>query len=125
MKFKCLDGTEVKIEIKPSDHCDNSRSEIQRKVGARLRELYPRQVILEEFTIPKTRLSLDFLIPRLNLAYEVQGRQHDEFVAHFHSSVEGFKAQKKRDKYKQEWCDLNTIELVEVRSLKELDNENG
>jgi hypothetical protein len=120
MKLRCLDGTEVKIDIKPSDYSGTSRSEIQRQIGARLKELYPRQVILEEFRIPKTRMSLDFFIPRLGLAYEVQGRQHDEFVAHFHGTIDGLHAQKKRDKHKQEWCDLNNILLVEVRKLEDL-----
>ena len=123
MKLKCLDGTEVKIEIKPSDYSNSFRSEIQKKVGEKLKEIYPRQVILEEFPIPKTRMSLDFFIPRLSIAYEVQGRQHDEFVQHFHGTMEGFKAQKKRDKNKQEWCDLNNIVLVEIRSLEDFDEE--
>jgi len=69
-------------------------------------------VIYEEVEMPGTRLALDFLIPTLPLAVEVQGRQHYVFIKHFHKTREKFIDQLKRDRIKAEWLDLNNIPLV-------------
>jgi len=79
-------------------------------------KLYPSYSILEEFGIPDSRLSLDFFIPSLRLAFEFQGVQHDEFNKHFHGDSGGFKRQQKRDAQKAAWCDMNDIRLIEIRS---------
>jgi hypothetical protein len=48
----------------------------------------------------------------LRLLIEVQGVQHEEFSRHFHGTAEEFKAAKKRDRLKAEWCELNDLTLV-------------
>lgn len=53
------------------------------------------------------KLYVDILMPRLNLAIEVHGRQHKQYVPHFHGSVDGFRAHKRRDSLKEEWASLN------------------
>ena len=51
---------------------------------------------------------------------EIQGRQHDGFVKHFHGDREGFLASKKRDNLKKEYCEKQNFVLIEIRSTKEL-----
>tara|TARA_R100000656_G_scaffold123878_1_gene100949 strand:- start:170 stop:445 length:276 start_codon:yes stop_codon:yes gene_type:complete len=74
--------------------------------------MYPTQRILEEVPLPGTRLFADFYIPDRQIIIEVHGRQHYEFVAHFHGSRMGFLQSKANDDLKREWCVLNNIQLI-------------
>lgn len=60
------------------------------------------------------RLELDLWVPDLRVAFEIQGRQHYEFVPHFHTTYDNFKAQQKRDAAKKHVCDIYGIKLFEV-----------
>lgn len=120
MKFLTLSGREIRIDLIPSRYPvrsrDHSRSAGQFCLGRQVQQVYGRQaVILEEFPIPETRLSLDFYLPHHNLAFEFQGVQHDKYIQHFHGDREGFERQLKRDARKRQWCALNDITLIEVR----------
>ena len=99
---------------------ENSRSKIQNSVGQILREKFPYDPILEDITIPQSRLSLDFFIPHRKIAIEVQGSQHDEFNSFFHSTKAAFHKQKQRDSDKRSFCEMNNITLIEVRNIGEL-----
>ena len=84
-----------------------------------LREQFPYDTILEEVPLVgshkpsrKSTLYVDFLIPSYSLAVEVHGRQHFEFVAHFHGNRQGFRKSKARDRDKASWLHNNDIELV-------------
>lgn len=81
------------------------------------------EILKEEFiftTIEKeyyinyrnTRLLFDFYVKSLGILIECQGRQHTEFVKHFHGQVENFYAQKRRDNLKVEYCEENNLTLV-------------
>jgi predicted adenine nucleotide alpha hydrolase (AANH) superfamily ATPase len=79
--------------------------------------VYPTLTILQEVPIPLRKnqvLFLDFYIPLLKKAIEVHGEQHYKFVAHYHSNAMGFMKHKKRDHDKQEWCESNGIEYIEL-----------
>jgi hypothetical protein len=130
MKFKTLKGREVNFQLRPSQYPlrskESSRSNSQYHLGQQLKALFPGEVILEEFPIPDTRLSLDFYLPQKRLAFEFQGSQHDEYNLFFHATKADFERQKVRDQDKRQWCNLNTIRLIEVRNscitLEELTN---
>ena len=84
-----------------------------------LREQFPYDTILEEVPLPgshkpsrKSTLYVDFFIPSHSLAVEVQGRQHFEFVAHFHGDRQGFRKSKARDRDKANWLENNDIQLI-------------
>jgi len=62
------------------------------------------------------RLELDFYIDELNLAIEVQGRQHYVFVPLFHHDHDDFKAQLERDRTKRRICEGMGIKLLEASS---------
>ena len=87
-----------------------------------LHEQFPYDTILEEVSLPgshkpsrKSTLFVDFLIPSVFLAVEVHGRQHFEFVAHFHGDMRGFRKSKIRDRDKANWFDINSIVLVALK----------
>lgn len=119
MKFRTLNGREVNCEISqqryPQRAKENCRSDGQFHLGQQLRALYKGAVILEEFNIPGTKLSLDFFIPSFKAAFEFQGGQHDAFNAFFHKDKNDFDKQTQRDQNKKDWCRLNAIKLIEIR----------
>lgn len=67
-----------------------------------------------------TRLELDFYIPYLNVAIEVQGRQHYEFVKYFHVDKKDFKKRKEYDEYKRFLCMDKGVDLYEISNKNEL-----
>jgi len=102
--------------MKSSASC---RSKIQFEIGQIVKKRYPLDPILEDITIPETRLSLDFYIPHRKIAVEVQGEQHDQMNPFFHKTHADFEDQKNRDELKRFFCELNNIKLYEVRSISE------
>ncbi len=116
MKVYTLDKVLVKWSpsgLSSKDH--RAKSSLHEKARELLLNKYPTIPILEEVTIPIRGSSiayLDFYIPMLKIAVEVQGEQHYKFNKHFHVTPEGFAKQRKRDREKAEWCDLNNIELI-------------
>ena len=100
---------------------DDKRPRSKLHISARklLRQIFPYDTILEEVPLPgshkpsrKSTLFVDFLIPSHSLAVEVHGRQHFEFVAHFHGNRQGFRKSKARDRDKGNWLYNNDIQLV-------------
>ena len=90
-----------------------------------LREIFPHNIITKEYYVNynSTRLFFDFYIKDLALLVEVQGRQHDGFVKHFHTDREGFLASKARDNLKKEYIEHRNFVLIEIRSEKELEKD--
>lgn len=98
-------------------------SEIANKIELMLNELFPYNIILKEYYVhyKGTRLFFDFFVKDLVFFVEVDGRQHFEFVEHFHGSREGFLEQKKRDNLKLEYIENNdTFSLVRIRYDEEI-----
>jgi hypothetical protein len=122
MKFLSLNGREINCEVSqqryPQRTKENCRSEGQYHLGQQLRQLYKGAVILEEFTIPGSKLSLDFFVPSFKAAFEFQGNQHDGFNQFFHKDKNDFIKQSQRDQNKKDWCKLNAIKLIEIRNPK-------
>ena len=101
-----------------------SRSKLHILARKLLREQFIYDTILEEVPLPgsnkpsrKSTLYVDFLIPSHSLAVEVHGRQHFEFVAHFHGNRQGFRKSKARDRDKANWFTNNNIELIVLSHL--------
>ena len=89
-------------------------SKIADDVYSILQQEFPFTYIEKEYYInyKNTRLLFDFYIRNLGILIECQGRQHTEFVKHFHGQVENFYAQKRRDNLKEEYCEENDLTLV-------------
>lgn len=118
MIVKLIDGTTAKWAPHLQRRTEtDEKSSYHLRVRKLLKEIYPTMQVIEEVMIPikKGEISyLDFFIPLLNIAVEVQGQQHFKFSPVFHSTYRDFLLQKLRDKQKKAWLSLNGIELIEI-----------
>ena len=85
-------------------------------------KILPGRKIKKEYLIDG-KMRIDFFIPELKLGIEYDGRQHDEFVKHFHKSASGFLEAKMRDKLKSGFCENNGISLIRFSHDEELTEE--
>ena len=60
------------------------------------------------------RLQLDFYLPEMQVAIEVQGVQHYEMTPHFHSTPSDFDEIKKRDELKRQACAYQKVQLLTI-----------
>lgn len=116
MKFIDTSGCEHSIDIRPSRWPKKAkgRGKFQTQVGDIIAELFPGDIVLEEFPCKGERLFLDFFLPRSLIAVEVQGRQHHKYVEFFHGTKANFLKQKAKDRRKAQWCELNKIQLIKI-----------
>jgi len=126
MQIKTLDGFTQNWQL--TGHYAHARikNKSSLHIAARdlLKEKFPTLQILEEVPIPLRRsemLYFDFYIPMLRNAIEVHGEQHYKFVQFYHVNQLGFLKSQKRDREKQEWCEINSIKYI---SLPYDDTEN-
>ena len=122
MKVVGLNGREYNINLKKyivKNDDKTVKSKYHMVARELLAEMFKGYTVLEEVKLPgsrcpskKSALFLDFFIPSLSLGIEVHGQQHYEFCKFFHKTKAGFLTSKKRDFIKEDWCDLNSIELI-------------
>lgn len=96
----------------------DSRSKYHLAARQLLKEIHPTLQILEEVDIKircGTTLYLDFLMPLLRQCIEVHGEQHYKRIPFFHPNKLDFLQQLKRDREKQEWCEINLIDFVVLK----------
>ena len=92
-----------------------SRSKLQKKVKDLLYLIWRGHSVYEEFPVAGSRSTLDFYNSTLGVAIEVQGKQHTKHIPHFHGKkLIKFMGQLKRDRDKEEFCELNDIRLIEI-----------
>ena len=94
-----------------------NKSELHLRARVLLNDLYPTLQILEEVTIPLKKgvtLYMDFYLPLKKMCVEVHGEQHYRFVSFYHGNMLNFINAKKRDREKEEWCELNGIRYVSL-----------
>jgi len=116
MRVKDLDGGEYKWNPK------NSPRSVHSKLHTRVKEIltsnFPLLPIMEEVSIKpyfhKT-LYMDFYIPSYKICIEVHGAQHYIYNAFYHGSSAMFLRLKHNDVLKRQWCELNNIELLELK----------
>lgn len=80
--------------------------------GKALHYIFPMYRIEEE--MPIGNLWLDWAVPQLNLAFEVQGEQHLEFNDHFYDTKFDFERAKDRDMEKDQMCESSGIALIHL-----------
>lgn len=98
------------------------RSELHLRCRELLRQMYPTQPILEEVPIPGLGLFCDFYLPMRKVVIECHGQQHYKYTPHFHKSRFDFAHSRKRDRRKQEWCQLNNLRMA-ILPFNEGDDE--
>lgn len=113
MKVIGLDGKthSWKLENRAKINCSSGHQDARELI----KSIFPMEVILEEVSLPGCNgMRADFYLPKRKLLIEVQGEQHYDYTPHFHGHVSGFWQSKKRDSAKKEWCQLNSIDFVEL-----------
>lgn len=103
-------------------HQPRKMSRGQTALTQTLKKILPNELIVNEYHIGE-RLKLDIYCPGYKLAIEYHGRQHFDYVAHFHESYEDFVRAKERDERKIELCKENDIALVAFRYCDDLSEE--
>ena len=88
-----------------------------------LKEIFPQATVKSEYHVnfKGKRLFFDFYMSQYNIVVEVQGRQHYEFIKHFHGDWDGYNKSKLRDNLKIEYVDLNGLTLVIVDYNEKID----
>ena len=66
------------------------------------------------------RLFFDFYIKKIDVFVEVQGRQHIEFVKHFHGGRKTFLQQRERDNLKRIWVEENGHRLIRLYDTEKI-----
>lgn len=87
-----------------------------------LQELFPKFKIEEEKYVGE-RLFLDMYIPHLRVGLEYHGRQHFEFVEHYHKDLPGFRKSQERDQRKIELCHQQGIAVAVFTDADTLDRD--
>lgn len=103
-----------------------SASKLQNRIGSIIYSHFSHLTVHENYrpewlqTDSGGRLELDFYIEELNIAIEVQGQQHYQFVKLFHGDHEGYEDALRRDRLKRSICKLMGVRLLEVASEGEM-----
>lgn len=115
MNLMSIDGGSFPIKIGGARQNSSSGHILAKKI---LSVVFPKLPIFEEVSVKVIKnkyLYLDFLVPSIWLAIEIQGKQHSEYNSfHFKDKMDFYRLQG-RDKIKREWCELNDIALVELK----------
>lgn len=114
--MRSLEGTEW---ILGKSNPKSSASKGHKSAVSIIKSEFPGTVIHEEVAIKisdkdKSKQFLDLYLPFYSLVIEYHGRQHFEYVKHFHKNKRGFLKAQHRDRQKKLWCDINNLELVEL-----------
>ena len=117
MKVTDLEGNVSTWKMKGSVVISKGRecSALHIKARKLVHEVYPTVTLLEEVPLhvrPSNVLYLDFYIPLHKIAIEVHGKQHYEYIRHFHRDRIACAKHMRRDREKAEWCELNDIKLI-------------
>ena len=124
MKVKDFDGNEYNWPLKghqPTFDETRPRSQLHLDVRALLRGMYPTSLILEEVPLPGTGLFIDFYLPLRKVVVECHGKQHYQFIQHFHIDKRGFIASNNRDMRKLDWCHKNNLKVAILSHAETID----
>lgn len=93
----------------------SNRSSFHLQARELITAAFPTLQILEEVPIPLRKsetLYLDFYMPLKKMCVEVHGEQHYKFVGFYHNNMLSFLKSQKRDREKEEWCEINNIKHI-------------
>ena len=100
-------------------------SELADKFYDLLKDLFPHNIIVKEHYVNYggNRLFFDFYIKDLDIVFEVQGKQHEKFVKHFHQDRDGFFELKKRDNLKVAYAGVNKIPFIVINYNEKMNRD--
>lgn len=114
-----LDGREYTFVPSSNESKGTRRSKLHMRAFQVMRETYPHAQVLEEVSLPGSRLRggktlrADLFLPFQQIVVEVHGEQHYTFNAFHYKDKRDFLKAKARDAAKKNWCELNNFVLVE------------
>lgn len=79
-----------------------------------LKKIYPTYPILWEVVLPGTLYRFDLVVPIIGLIVEFDGRQHSQYVHHFHRDIDGYVAMVRSDNFKNKWAADHGVKLLRV-----------
>lgn len=100
---------------------DGRGSKDQRTLYEMLEEIYPGLEIAYEYPLYEVNQRVDIFIPSLGIAIEYSGRQHSEYVQHFHKDFEGYTKGRQQDQKKIEYLALKGVKLVIIKHNEMVD----
>ncbi len=115
MVVKDLLGNEYQFKI--SRKTNKKFSKLHQSALETLRIIYPAIRVCEEVPVkvrPGLTLYLDIYVPHLEMILEVHGKQHYEYIEHYHGQPHRFGRSQLNDDLKQEWCKINNFRYVEL-----------
>lgn len=128
MECRDLEGKKHKINLSLyKTNANVKKSSLHTEARQKIKNIYPTLQILEEVSVHLTSRNivyLDFFLPLINKCIEVHGEQHYKFTPFYHTTKFDFLKQQKRDREKQEWCEINNIQYVEL-PFDEIENWEG
>lgn len=92
---------------------DNRGSEEQRIIYRFLKELYPNYDVIYEATLPNG-MRFDCFVKQIGVVVELDGKQHTQFVKHFHRDENGFLLQQLKDSKKDSIAAEMGIRLLRI-----------
>jgi len=132
MIIRGLDGKKYAWNPSNCEAETDKRSKLHIKAKEVLKEKYPFDRILEEVSLPGTKndyrkstLRADFFLPNRKLIVEVHGEQHHKFNSFFFRNKLEFYKAKARDSDKKNWCEINSIDLIELNYNEDIDEWRG
>ncbi len=97
------------------DFDKKSKSNGQFAVKQFLKEFCTNHILFEEYTLPSTRLRVDFIDATRKLAIEFDGPQHSEYNKFFHNNSRlNFLQSIKNDMQKREFLENNGYLVIQV-----------
>ena len=107
--------------------CSKSRSEklcreiLEEYTGLSFTSIRPNWL---KNSVSGNNLELDGFCEDLRLAFEYQGKQHYEYIHHFHRKEGDFERQQDRDKLKLDLCKKHDIDVLIIPHTLSYQNEN-
>jgi len=102
-----------------------AKSKAEAALDSALVEVFGPAVVTTEMPVKvfgKT-LYVDRVLQGYKIAFEVDGRQHDEYVEFFHRDRDGFMSAKERDRLKKLWLGANGYKLVRFKHTEKITAE--
>lgn len=101
-------------------------SKLQEYTARLLEQYFPEYAVRENYrpdwmmSKQGKRLELDFYVEKLNIAIEIQGKQHYTFIKFFHKNEEGFSERLADDREKKRLCRNYKVTLFEASNEQEV-----
>ena len=125
MKVTGLNNKEYHLDLKRyivRENDEKRKSKYHILARSIIKEAFNSYSVLEEVKLPgsrdpskKSALFLDFFVPGVMIGVEVHGEQHYKYMPFFHKTKAGYYQSLKRDQIKEEWCELNGINLIVLK----------